>query len=123
MKVIAANGFVMILVVGNNRKQCDLFGTWAVTPKDAMGLGRVVLSVGAENLGSVNGIEIFHRVRLEPWVIWVFGEMSKRLFDLLDQACARPSALKLFELRLGGTEKQKLKVFRRHGRAIFSGFS
>ena len=85
-------------MVGDDRKDGDLFGVGAVAPKNAMGLGRIILSVRAKNLSPINGIEIFHGVGLEPGVIRIFGQMPKRFFDLLDQALARPTAFDLFDL-------------------------
>lgn len=87
-----------ISVVGDDRKDGDLFSVGTVAPKNAVGLGRVVLSVRAKNLGPVNGIEVFHGVGLEPRVIRIFGEVPKRFLDLLDQARAGSVALDLFNL-------------------------
>jgi len=91
--------------VGNDRKDSDLLGVRPIAPKNAVSLGCVVLSVRAKNLGPINGIEVFHGMGFESWVIRIVGQVPKRFLDLFDQALARSIALNVFDLCFGSIEE------------------
>ena len=60
---------------------------WAVMPKNAVGTGSVVLSVGLEDLFTIDPGERGEFVRIEPGVVRIQFEKAQRLFHLFAYSC------------------------------------